>query len=86
MVTDPHYLVGHEASQLPALYNKVQAELDDYLKKNDVKELDIVEPKLHSLDGARAGRKAGDQIGLDTQVGARPKGVRLEDQSSGKSK
>lgn len=56
-------------TNLPALYTRLSAEVSDYMTKNHG-ELVVKKPrgKHSSLAGAMDGQKAGDRIGLDTQI------------------
>ena len=56
-------------SNVPALYTRLSAEVNDYMEKNH-KALTVKKPrgKHSSLAGAIDGAKAGERIGLDTQI------------------
>ena len=56
-------------SNVPALYTKLSAEVNEYMEKNH-KEIKVRPPrgKHSSLAGALDGRMAGDRVGLDTQI------------------
>ncbi len=65
---EPKAIAG--GNKLPALIDQTKSQLDDFMKQAipDLQVLDPQDAKLYSLEGAHAGRLAGDSVGLEQQL------------------
>lgn len=65
-------------SNVPALYTKLSAEVQDYMSKHHTELMEMPNKGKHSsLAGVIDGNKAGDRVSLDTQIGEDDKTRRL---------